>query len=684
MTEKHNKILIIDDDEIMRTSLTDTLSTKKFVVDSTATAEKALRKLKKQPFNLLLIDIKLPNMSGIELLKKLDIKNSLYEAIIISAYADIESAKEAMELGAFSYIAKPFRYKDLAPLVRKALEMVKLKEIRNNYMDGLERKVDQRTRDLEKEIIERKKAHEIIRESEAKYSTLVEQSKNAVLILQDGACVYANKATTDITGYTKRDLTGEKFWNFIAPESRELVKIMYKKRLAGKKAPTTYEVVIKHKNGCTIYGEITGGVIQYKGRPAIMGTLRDITDQKIANGSIKESEEKYRSIFETAATLITSVNEKGIIVDCNQRIKGVLGYEKAEIIGKSMAKIIHPDYHKKAQESLEEIISKGVSHNKTYKMVRKDGRLRDVNINSAGINANGSFGKTICIIEDITEQKINEQKLHSLASMVEQSLDSIIQTDTEFQITYMNKTAEKLFGWKLEEVIGKSPAIFNAEPLSERIQEAIYKTVSSGEPYVCEEGIENIRKDGSVFICRFKVSPILGDKRKIVGYMGSQTDITAQKRAEQEIMEKEKKLSEKNRMLYEKNIALREVMEQLEIEKEKIGRQVTLSADRFLFPLISKLKGKGSQIDKAYLELLEDSLKELTSQFGSKLSDKMLSLTQKEVEISNMIKSGLTSKEIAKIMNISHRTVETHRNNIRKKLGIGKKEVNLETCLKNL
>jgi PAS domain S-box-containing protein len=155
-----------------------------------------------------------------------------------------------------------------------------------------------------------------------------------------------------------------------------------------------------------------------------------------------------------------------------------------------------------------------------------------------------------------------------------------------------------------------------------------------------------------------------------------------QRQAEKALLENERKLSEQNVMLQEKNIALREVMVQLETEKDRIGQQVNSNVDRLLLPLVTKLRSKGSSLDKIYIDLLEENIKDLTCQFGEKVSDKMLKLTQKEVDICNLIKYGLSSKEIANMLNISHRTVETHRNNIRKKLGIGKQEVNLVTYLK--
>ena len=134
--------------------------------------------------------------------------------------------------------------------------------------------------------------------------------------------------------------------------------------------------------------------------------LHDVTERRKIEESLRESEERFRSMFETAASLITSVDASGMIVDCNQRISSVLGYTREEIVGRSMETIIHPDYHQKAFDSLAEILSNGYSYGKDYKMVPKSGEPVDVLINSSGLkNKAGELYRTICIIEDVTERK---------------------------------------------------------------------------------------------------------------------------------------------------------------------------------------------------------------------------------------------------------------------------------------
>lgn len=147
-------------------------------------------------------------------------------------------------------------------------------------------------------------------------------------------------------------------------------------------------------------------------------------------------------------------------------------------------------------------------------------------------------------------------------------------------------------------------------------------------------------------------------------------------------METEKTLQEQKIALEQKNIALSEILGQIELEKKQIQNNVIANAENLLLPIIQKLKLKGES--RRYVHLLQKNLEALTSSFGVRLSDKKTRLSAREIEICNMIKHNLASKEIATLLNVSLRTVEKHRINIRTKLGIVNKELNLSSYLQTL
>jgi PAS domain S-box-containing protein len=143
----------------------------------------------------------------------------------------------------------------------------------------------------------------------------------------------------------------------------------------------------------------------------LVRTIKYAIEIKRKNTELKESRQKYRSIFEGAASLILSVNPTGNIIDCNNRIQQLLGYDKDEVIGKPIKKIIHPDSYEKVKKSLEEVFKKGNLHAGEYKMTRKDGEVVFVNIHSSALEDENNRNVLVsCIIDDITQRILEEKK----------------------------------------------------------------------------------------------------------------------------------------------------------------------------------------------------------------------------------------------------------------------------------
>jgi PAS domain S-box-containing protein len=157
-------------------------------------------------------------------------------------------------------------------------------------------------------------------------------------------------------------------------------------------------------------------------------------------------------------------------------------------------------------------------------------------------------------------------------------------------------------------------------------------------------------------------------------------EITERKKVEQALIESESKLQEQKLALEQKNIALREVIAQIEVEKRKIKDDIEANVTAVVSPILEKLKiGKDSL---KYVNLLQHHIERLTSSFSSEITRGSLKLTPREIEVCNMVKGGLTSKDISNLLSISYRTVEKHRRNIRQKIGISNKDINLTSFLR--
>ncbi|MBN2809556.1 MAG: PAS domain-containing protein [Deltaproteobacteria bacterium] len=161
-----------------------------------------------------------------------------------------------------------------------------------------------------------------------------------------------------------------------------------------------------------------------------------------------------------------------------------------------------------------------------------------------------------------------------------------------------------------------------------------------------------------------------------------QAEIAERKKAETGLFRRTAELDLKSRTLEEANIALRVILKAREEDKEELEGKVLANMKRLVLPYLDKLEN--SRLDpaqRASLEVLRSNLEDLVSPFSQKLSSPLLNLTPREIEIANQIKTGRSNKEIAGFFNISLRTVEFHRENIRKKIGLVNKRVNLRSHL---
>lgn len=257
-----------------------------------------------------------------------------------------------------------------------------------------------------------------------------------------------------------------------------------------------------------------------------------------------------------------------------------------------------------------------------------------------------------------------------LASVVHFSEDSIIVTDKDLDspgphIVYVNPGFTRMTGYLPEEVIGKTPRILQGPKTDPAVLKHLRRTLEEGKVFFGQA--VNYRKDGSEFWNEWHIEPIRDDDGQVTHFIAIQHDITERKNNEFAIQQK--------------NLALQEILAQIEIEKKRIKEDVLINVDKVLLPVLKKMRRRGTQLDKKYIDILENNLQDLTASFGRSVSQEKLRLSPREVEIANLIKSGVSSKEISQMLNISFKTVETHRNKIRKKFGIRNKDINLTTYL---
>ncbi|MEZ4744302.1 MAG: PAS domain S-box protein [Bdellovibrionota bacterium] len=279
---------------------------------------------------------------------------------------------------------------------------------------------------------------------------------------------------------------------------------------------------------------------------------------------------------------------------------------------------------------------------------------------------------------------------HDIESLVafKHALDchSIVAvTDPKGIITYANEKFCEISQYSKNELIGQDHRILNSGYHSKRFIQGLWSTLKAGTAW--QGTFRNRAKDGSYYWVQSTIHPVIKNN-KIINFVAIRTDITeiiSLKEKEQKLnfilKETAEKLKIERLALNNKNIALNELIDNIEAERDRIKQTIGQNFETLVNPLLNKLIKRTEGVNLKYLHLIDSNLKEIATPFlPSSIQSK---LTPKELEVCNHIKHGMTVKEIAAFYNLSPRTIDKHRENIRKKLGLVEKKINLTMFLKS-
>jgi len=282
---------------------------------------------------------------------------------------------------------------------------------------------------------------------------------------------------------------------------------------------------------------------------------------------------------------------------------------------------------------------------------------------------------------DLTEGVQAEEALRESGekyrSLVESTEDSVYLVDRDCRYLFMNQKHLSRFGLPADKVIGRAYRKFHSKKETKQFAEKVHEVFETGKSLLYEY---RSQRDSGYFLRT--LSPVKEPDGKTTAVTVVSKDITGLKRTEEALRKREKELEIKTSSLEEVNTALRVLLKRRDEDREELEEKVLVNVNELVFPFLEKVKKAPLDPEqRVYIGVLESNLNDIISPFLRTLSAKYVSLTPTEIQVANLIKQGTINKEVARLMNLSIRTVEFHRENIRRKLGIRNKKTNLRTHL---
>ena len=541
------------------------------------------------------------------------------------------------------------------------------------------------------------------------YSAVGQSTEGIAISDLDGTLLFVNKSFAAMHGYSPDELAGKHLSIFHTPKQlpvieEALAQIKDRGKFSG-------EVLHVRRDGTVFPTLMNNSILRNERGKAIgmIGTLRDISARKKALEALRESEERFKQVAENAGEWIWEVDPEGLYTYASPAVEQILGYAPEEIIEeKHFFDLFHPEERERLKsESFGVFAGKNPFRSFINRNIHKDGD--EIWLLTSGVpffDDKGKFTGYRGVDIDITELKRVEEALRDSEGVARALLDApyvaVLLLDKEGFILDVNRTTEERLNKTREELIGVCAWDLTWPEVREHRMAHFAQVIKTGKPVRFEDYRKGMWNDNVYY-------PIFDAEGKATKAAIIARDITDLKRAEdelrryqsdlaemvkvrtaeliqvnKELKESEERLREQKDALEEKNVALREILEQLGVEKKKFKDDVVTNIENLVLPILHKLENEEGRFKREYLDLIKRNLKELATSFGSKLSEPRLKLSPREIEVCDMIKMGMSSKEIAKLLRISPRTVERHRDNIRRKFGIIKSQINLSSFLQSL
>jgi PAS domain S-box-containing protein len=400
-------------------------------------------------------------------------------------------------------------------------------------------------RGVARDITERKAAEEALRESEERYRRLVDLSPETIIVHSEGRLVYVNAAGMKLLGAASlEEVSGKPILDFVHPDYLETVKARIRQlRVEGSQTDLIEEKLIR-LDGQVIDVEVAGIPITYSAKPAIQLVVREITGRKVAEEALRQSEERYRDLFENANDLIYTHDLSGNFTSLNKAGEKITGYTRDEALGMNIAQVVVPEQLEKARQMIARKQSEDVATIYEIDITSKDGRRVALELSTRLMHQDNRPVGVQGIGRDVTERRRVEEDLQAseseLRALFAAMPDVILVLDREGRYRKVAPTNPGLLYKPSAELVGKTLHEVLPLSLADPFLSHIQRALETGQPVNIDY---SMTIDGAEIWFEGTVSPMPGDSVIWVA-----RDITERKRAEEALEQQVERVAVINRI----------------------------------------------------------------------------------------------------------------------------------------
>ena len=531
MTEMPTRVLLLEDNpgdvRLVQAALAE-YPLRKFAITPAERLADALVRLSAEPFDVVLCDLSLPDSTGMATVRAITERFPALPLVVLTGSHDADLGHTAIENGAQDYLVKG--KSDAESIVRTVHYAIERKQLENALITAnsvLDQRVTERTAELES-------ANNELRASVAHYQALTQSATDAIVSADAaGVIVGWNASAERLFGYAEAEMLGQSLTRLMPQRFQEAHSDGMRRVLTGG-APHLLGKFVElygiNKAGIEFPLELSLSQWHTTEGHYFTGIIRDISERKQAERALVRERGVLKTLIQTLPDLVWLKDPEGRYLACNARFEAFFGATEQQIIGLTDYDFVERELADSFRENDRLAIDASVpSINEEEVCFASDGHRELLEtIKVPMFDTDGTLIGVLGVGRDITRARQNEGELRKLARAVEQSPESIVITDAEARIEYVNDAFLQATGYRREEVLGQNPRVLQSGKTPPETYVSMWDALMNGRPWKGE--FCNRKKDGSEYIEFAIVTPLRQPDGTISHYVAVKDDITEKKR----------------------------------------------------------------------------------------------------------------------------------------------------------